>query len=101
MVLFCYYGVVLIKYLQIEFYVLYCGCDIKFIFSLTQVCIFLPFGKNACSFSHTCVMGNFVSQQWSYAFFVRSFGCALFNLWGILKGVHSFEECKAEYELTT
>ena len=45
------------------------------------MCVYFYFGKNTSSiFTHLVVEKSFVSQQTSYVFFMRSFGCAFFML---------------------
>lgn len=42
--------------------------------------MYFYFGKNACSFSHTCLCVRKIVSQQEQAFFVRSFCCAFFML---------------------
>ena len=52
----------------------------NFITLITTSVRFYLYGKNACSISHTCGMKKLCRSNRSNAFFVRSFGCALFNI---------------------
>ena len=65
----------------------------------TTMCVYFYFGKNTSSiFTHLVVEKSFVSQQTSYVFFMRSFGCAFFIYCKfILNMVKSFCQTKFYY----
>ncbi len=54
------------------------------IYYTLKACIFIFMIKMQAHFYMLFKVVGFVWRQLSYAFFVRSFGCALFILWGNL-----------------
>jgi len=55
----------------------------NYIFRISKMCFYI--GKNACSFHAFFGILKLCRNNLSYAFFVRSFGCALFCFYGGLK----------------